>query len=274
MSMHPIIRNILGTVLALGILGVSISYGMYVVQYTKTSTPAAFRTFAASGEGKVVGVPDVATFSISVVTEGDLNVTDAQSKNTQKMNDIIAYVQKSGVEKKDVQTSDYALEPRYQYFDCSSTPVPMTGNTKEVKPCPPPQISGYTVRQTVTVKVRDFSKAGTILAGVTEKGANVVSGIAFKIDDPSQVEQEARLKAIEKAKQKAQGIADAGGFALGRIISISENTSGGAQPYYADYGVRGIAESKAAAPAPSIEPGSQETSVTATITYEIVEKGK
>ena len=163
------------------------------------------------------------------------------------------------VDEKDVKTEGYSVEPRYQYYGC------------ETGACPPPAIVGYTVRQTVAVKVRDFAKAGEILSGVVTNGANSVSSLNFTIDDPTEVQAEARAEAIAKAKAKAKEIARAGGFSVGRLLSIDE---GGYLPYpqpsYATmeaYGRGGAGD--AAKIAPPIEPGSQDVQVTVSLRYEI-----
>ncbi len=129
---------------------------------------------------------------------------------------------------------------------------------------------GYNVTQTVSVKARDFAKTGDLLAGAVSNGANSVSSLNFTVDDPTKLENEARAEAISKAKDKAQDIAKAGGFRLGRLLEISE---GGGYPgpmpvlrFDEKVGYGGGAE---AAPAPVIEPGSHEVRVEVSLRYEI-----
>lgn len=136
-------------------------------------------------------------------------------------------------------------------------------------PCLPPEISGYTVQQSVSVKARDFTKVGSMLADVVTSGANSVSQLNFTMDDPTEVQSQARAEAIQKAKVKAKSIAKAGGFRLGKLLSIEE---GGIAPMYYGYGMGGIEKQSLdsmAAPAPAIEAGSQEVKVNVTLRYEI-----
>lgn len=146
------------------------------------------------------------------------------------------------------------------------TPIPLQDGS--VRPCPPAEIVGYTITQSVQVKVRDFSKVGEILSGVVEEGANTVSQLSFTIDEPDAVQNEARAEAIEKAKQKAKLVAKAGGFGLGRLLDIQE--SGYLPPiYYAKeaFGRGGADMSSSVMPA--VEPGSQEVTVSVVLRYEI-----
>lgn len=240
----------------IGILAVSYAAVSYVRTYSQSIEPSSFRSFSVSADAKVVAVPDVATFTASVITEGGLDLGALQDTNVEKTNKVIAYVKGNGVDEKDVKTEGYSVEPRYQYYGC------------ETGPCPPPRIVGYTVRQTISVKVRDFAKAGEILGGVVENGANSVSSLSFTIDDPTEVQNEARAEAIAKAKAKAKLIADAGGFDIGRLLGIEEGGWAPPMPMYREaYGMGGAADQSKAVL--SIEPGSQEVTVMVTLRYEI-----
>lgn len=175
------------------------------------------------------------------------------------MNNVIDFVTKQGVNKKDITTSQYALQPRYESSNC------VYGSSK---PCPPPAIVGYTVRQTVYVKVRDFKLISTLLSGVVTNGANSVSNLQFTIDDDTALENTARIAAIKKAQGKAESVAKAGGFKLGRLLEIQENSP---TNYYAQpFNMKTMADAPESSPvAPNIEAGSQEITVNVTLKYEI-----
>lgn len=249
------IKNYLGIAIIIAILVVAGSAWKYVRYFGQSIEPSSFRSFAVTGEGKVVAIPDVAQFSFSVITEGGKDITKLQKENTDKVNRAISFVKSNGVEAKDIKTSGYNLSPRYQNYSC-----PREGGV-----CPAPEIVGYTITQTVEVKVRDFGKVGEILGGVVENGANSVSQLNFTIDDPTTVQNDAREEAIVKAKNKARSIAKAGGFSLGRLLSIDEGYS--PVPYYrSDVGYGALLEK---AVTPTIEPGSEDVTVNVTLRYEI-----
>jgi len=260
--MNEKIRNYLGLAGIIGILVAALSAWNFVGAYGKQIEPSSFRSFNVSGEGEVVAVPDVAQFSFTVLTEGGTDIASLQEENTTKMNRAIEYVKGQGVDSKDIRTEGYNVNPRYQYYDCSR-PI----YKSEAEPCPPAEIVGYTIRQTVSVKIRDFSNIGGLLSGVVEEGANTVSQLNFTIDDPTEVENEARAEAILKAQEKAEAIAEAGGFSLGQLLSIQEGGSGYYVPQYRMESMDAAGMGGGAAP--SIEPGSQEVSISVTLTYEI-----
>jgi len=258
------IKNTFGIIIVVAVLVLAYSAWSYVGFYGKFTEQSSIRNFSVSGDGKVIAIPDVAQFAFTVITEGGKDVSSLQSENTESVNKAIAFVKSKGVEDKDIKTSYYNVSPRYQTYNCK----PYDALDLNVQPCPPSSIAGYTITQSVAVKIRDFAKIGEIMTGVVENGANQIGALYFSIDDPTKVQNEARAQAVTKAKEKAQSIADAGGFKLGKIISLSEGYN--YYPMY-DYSYAeglGGATSKTV-PTPTIEPGSQEISVTVSIQYEI-----
>ena len=258
--MYSFIKNLLGLALIVGLIG-ALYLGFLVTQtYDRSSEPSNFRSFTVSGDGKAVGVPDVAGFSFEVITEGDTDLAALQTENAEKMHAAIDFTTKQGIDKKDIKTSQYSIQPRYQTSNC------VYGSGKV---CPPAEIVGYTVQQTTHVKVRDFKKISDLLTGVVKSGANSVSSLSFMIDDATKLENEARAEAIKKAQEKAADIAKAGGFTLGRLLEISES-NGGYTPYYARSAMMDMAGgAKEAAVAPTIEAGSQDITITVSLRYEI-----
>lgn len=280
------IKNALGIVGVIAIALVTVAAWTWASAFSRATTGGA--TFSVVGEGKSVGVPDVAQFSFSITNEGGKDIAALQKDNTTKTNAAIAFLKSEGVDAKDIETQDYNIQPRYQSYNCrppviypegipvgADAAVSSPGSTgvatpamTVVGPCPPSEIVGYTVSQTVQVKVRDFSKTGDIIAGVTASGANSVSGLNFTTDDPTKLQNEARGKAMQNAREQAETMAKAGGFRLGRLISVNEG--GGYYPMYSkEIMTLDAGGGASAVPAPSIEPGSQQVNSQVTLTYEI-----
>lgn len=238
----------------------ALAAGAYVFVYAQNVEKTyPTRTFSVDGEGHLDVVPDVARFNVSVVTEGGRNIVDVQQANAQKITAIHAFLAEQGIEKKDMRTTTYALTPRYDYPNCSGLAM-----------CPPPSIAGYSLTQSFEVKVRDFAKIGNTLSGVVEKGANTVSDIAFTRDDEVTVKNDARVEAIEKAREKAKVIARAGNFRIGKLVSLYEEGAAVTSDS-SGFGAQGGSMEQKATLAPVIEPGVQPTKVRVTLTYEIID---
>ena len=258
--MEQKLKNALAIMALVAMAAVSYSAISYAWSYAKAVEPGSYKSFSVTGEGKVTAIPDVATFTATVISEGGKGLSEIQAENTKKVNKVIDYLKTLAIEKKDIETTGFNVEPRYEYYNCSHGGV-----------CPPPTIVGYTVRQSVSVKIRDFAVVGEALANVGKNGANSVSALQFTLDDKEAAINEAKAEAIAKAKERARAMAKAGDFRLGDLLSIDEISNA---PYAVAYG-RGedqmMLESAKAAPdaIPTIEPGSQDIVEIVTLRYEI-----
>jgi len=208
-------------------------------------------TITIDGEGKVTAIPDIAEISLGIQTD-KATVASAQKENTDKMNKIIAELKGTGIEAKDIQTTNYSIYPRYDWNEGKQT------------------LLGYTVSQNVTVKIRNLDKIGDIVDKAGSLGANQVSSLSFTIDEPEVIKQQAREKALVNAKEKAEALAKVAGVRLGKLVSFTESATP-VYPVYRDYATKsldaGVAES---APAPTVEPGSQDVIINVMVTYEVL----
>lgn len=204
-------------------------------------------TISVSGEGKVTGTPNIAVTDIGLVTE-KADVASAQKENSEKMNKLIGEVKKLGVKDEDIQTTQYSIYPKYDYTEGKSI------------------LSGYTVQQSVTVKIRDLSKINAVLAKVGEVGANQVSSLSFTIDDKEALRASARELALKNVQEKAVALARALGVRLVRVVSFNESGGNDFSPLknYPMY-----AEGLGGGGAPDIQTGSLDIKVSANVVYEI-----
>ncbi|HWB33915.1 MAG TPA: SIMPL domain-containing protein [Candidatus Paceibacterota bacterium] len=239
---------------------------------------SASNTITVSGHGEEVAVPDIATFSFSIVSD-KATVADAQTDATAKINAVTAYLTGASIDSKDIQTTDYSISPQYEYQNAvcpqpavynSASGSGTSGSVGSAVYCPPGKsvLTGYEVRQTTTVKVRDTSKAGDLLAGVGSKGATEVSGLTFTFDNPDTVQDAARSKAIADAKSKADELAKELGVSLVRVVSYNESGNNPGPIYYK---AMDVSSSAGAAPAasPEISVGQNKVTSDVTVTYEI-----
>ncbi len=214
-------------------------------------------TISVSAEGKVQAVPDLATVNLGVLTQGS-SPAKVQEDNTLKVNKIIDYIKQQGIGKDEISTSQFNIYPQYDYSNGRNN------------------IIGYQLNQTITVKVKGVDKTtdvlGKILQGAVNEGANEINGVSLGFDDPDNLRQEARKQAIEKAKAKAQDLAQAAGLRLGKVVSVSESGMGGyPTPMYAEYGMGygGMDSAQVKAAAPNVEPGSQDVIANMTVVFEV-----
>ena len=210
--------------------------------------------FAVTGSGTVYAKADIANIEVGLKTEVKKTAAEATTESTKKMNEIIAEVKKLGIDEKDIKTTNYNLNPVYNYTNQKGQ-----------------ELVGYEVTQNLTLKIRELSKIGDVIAKTTEKGANQIGNINFTIDDEFALKNQARELAIQKAKEKATLIAKQSGMRLGEVKSVSEN-SDQMPPIMFSYSNAkmdlGAGVSNEAI-APSIQSGQNEIKVEVTLIYEV-----
>ena len=245
--------------LALFLLVGTIS-GLKSMQFIGSGVSAT-NTITVNGEGEVFAVPDTATFSVTVQNTAK-DVTTAQDASTKQGNDIIAYLKSESVAEKDIQTTDYSVNPQYEWIQSACPQGSYCPGGKQV-------LTGYQVSQTLSVKVRDTKKAGALLSGVGSRGASQVSGLSFVIDKEDSLKDEARDKAITQAKGKAEVLAKSLGVSLVRVVGFSEG-GGGGPIYYAKAAMGlGMGGDSMSSPAPEIAVGQNKIVSNVSVTYEI-----
>lgn len=170
---------------------------------------------STSGEGVALAAPDMAVISLTVLREAE-TARQALDANNAAMAQVLEAMKAEGVAERDLQTGGFSIQPRWVYPEAKD-------NRRE-----PPSIVGYTVNNTLTLRIRDLAKLGNILDTSVSLGVNQGGNIIFTNDDQDSLRNAARMDAIAKAKAKAEQMTEALGVSLGRITQISESTHGGA----------------------------------------------
>jgi uncharacterized protein len=279
------VKDYLGYVIMAVLIVFAYAAFLYANSYAKMIQPGSYRTFAVTGQGRATAKNDIAKFSYSVVIQGGKDIVRVKKQSDDLTGKIQTVLKEQGVDPEEVETISYSLEPRYQYFRCPaiSSAIPDNVPTIDIAssnsrvavssasaPCRPSEIVGYTLSQTDSVKIRDLTKVDKIVSGVVAAGANNVSQLSFTVDDPTSLVTEAKAGAIKKAIEQAKILAKAGGFRVGRIISIDE---GYAPSYDSSSGMGGYEMKTLSAAAPmsvsSLNPGSNDITSTVSVRFEI-----
>lgn len=209
--------------------------------------------FSVTAEGKVTAVPDIATLRVGVYTPTKKTVAEAVKANTEEMNQVIQALKEISIEKKDIQTINYRLNPVYNWTETRGH-----------------QLKGYEIRQELLIKIRDLDKIGQVIQTATAQGANQIGNISFTIDDQDELKAQAAKQAIEKAKVKAKRLAKESGLKLGKVVNVIEGQSYLPQPRMVKmYAEQAIGGGENDVSEPTIEAGQQEVKVNVTVVYEV-----
>jgi uncharacterized protein YggE len=214
------------------------------------STAAAnpeLRQVTVVGSGEVKGTPDTLNVNASIEFIAP-DVTGAMNQTSDRQGAVIQALVDAGVDRNDISTSQVSLQPQF---------APTTDSTA---------ITGYRASNSIDVKIRQLDAASQALALIVSTGGNAtrINSVNYSIDDDSQLVRDARSRAFNDAKDRAQQYAELSGLGLGSVLSISEVA--GSQPPIPLQSPR--ADMAMAAPVP-VEPGQQTVGFSVTVVWEL-----
>jgi uncharacterized protein YggE len=204
------------------------------------------RTIVATGTARVRGTPDVLTVQLGVTSRGK-TVGEALDRNNAAARKVIEVLLDGGVDKKDLQTTNFSIGPIY-------------GDNAS-------DIQGYQVSNVVVAQLRDLDKAGSLLDKAAQAGGDdvVVRNVSFDIDDTSDLVAAARADAVKRARNQGEQLAAAAGVQLGDVLTISESSQDVGPVLAAP---NAVAEERAASSVP-IQSGSEELTVQVSVVFAI-----
>jgi len=211
-------------------------------------------TIVVSGKGELAVKPDIATVSFSVMEE-NMDVSKASDAVNTKIAKIVESLKSNGVDEKDIKTTGYNIYPRYDYTSVQTYPY----NGKQV-------LAGYDVTQSISIKIRDLTKAGKIVSDLGTLGVTDMSGLNFTEDKYDDLVLQARDQAIADARVQATKLAKALGVRLVKIVSYSE---GGNYPVYYSKAVSMDSAGSVRSSEAVLPTGENKITSNISITYEI-----
>lgn len=220
------------------------------------TAPAAAAEVQIQAQGPVVeltvneivySTPDVAQIGAGVQNRAQ-TAQEAVRQNAAAMDRVIARLRSLGIERKDIQTSNFSLNAQYDYREGQGQ-----------------RFVAYEVTNQVQVKLRDLARAGEVLDALVSAGANNVYGPNFLLEGDDAAKAEARGLAYQRGRSMAQEYARMAGFSGVRLLEVSEVF----QNYGRPMPVAMQARAESADAGTPIEPGEVGTGVNLTVKYEM-----
>ncbi len=221
-------------------------------------------TISVSGTGDVMAVSDIAIITANLSKDG-ATTKEAQDALNTSITSTLAYLKTQNIADADIKSQYGGLTPKYG----QATASPLVCFSYPCPPQPAQKIIGYTATQSITIKVRAIDSSSGIRTGLANLGITNISGPDFSIDNPETFQNQARAKAIDDARAKAEVLAKELGVHLGRITSFSENNSGPFPKMYAATAMVSDSIAPNVAPAPVLPTGQNKITSDVNITYEI-----
>lgn len=155
-----------------------------------------------SGTASVDATPDIATLAIEVNVSAK-DAASAKKQADQRVAEYFAFLQKNGIEKKDINAANLSTQPEYNYLKDGGT-----------------QLKGYRAVRQVQVTLRQLDKLNDLLDGALSAGLNEIRGVELGVANPASFRDQARQKAIDNATSQAKALADGFHAKLGPVYSI------------------------------------------------------
>ena len=215
---------------------------------TVNTAPTDLSGVTVAGHGEVQAPSDTGFFDVGVQVAA-ATIEEARNRAAQSADGVIKSLKSNGIDQKDIKTSNFSIQPQYDYSKQSSQPT----------------IVGYMVTNTVEAKVRKLDSFSKVIDDAVAAGGNDarVQNIRFGIEDNQKLLEQAREAAMKDARTKAEQLAKLGGVDLGQALTISETqVNNPPQPRLA----AGAGVQDAAFVTP-IEPGSGAVTVDVTVRW-------
>jgi uncharacterized protein YggE len=211
---------------------------------TGTSSGKDNRQVTVVGAGKVQGTPDTLSVNASIEFVAP-DVSGAMNQTSDRQQTVIDALVGSGINRKDISTTQVSLQPQFAGGDSTA-------------------IVGYRASNSIDVKIRKLDSASQTLALIVSTGGDAtrINSVNYSIEDDSQLVKDARARAFNDAKDRAQQYAQLSGLDLGKVLSITE--SGGSTPPTPLPTFKG-----AEATAVPLEPGQQTVSFSVTVIFQL-----
>lgn len=165
------------------------------------------RTIQVTGKGMLKIKPDQIT--IKIFLSKTLNeYEEAIRKSVEDVNEIKDILEKMGLEKKDLKTSNYSVKADYESVRDSK------GNyiTK---------LKGYKYNQDLNYKFDIDNKIlGKVLSGLQKSSCHPQIDLEYTIKDTEKARNDLLKKAVEDAYEKAKILSESAQVTLGKILKI------------------------------------------------------
>jgi len=155
-----------------------------------------------SGQSSIDATPDIATLAIEVNVSSK-DAADAKKQADERVAQYFDFLQKKGIDKKDISAANLRTQPEYDYLK----------DGKSV-------LKGYRAVRQVQVTLRQLDKLNSLLDGALKAGLTEIRSVDLGVANPETYREKARQAAIENATQQAGALAQGFNAKLGPVYSI------------------------------------------------------
>jgi len=209
------------------------------------STPGP--SIVVEADGKVMAVPDQARLTVAVETQAPQAEAAAQ-ENARRAEALVKALKQSLAPDDQVKTLGYRLSPVY-------APKNKSG---------PPVIKAYQAVHRFQVKLKGPERLGPVIDLALKNGASGVNGPFWEHSRLEEVQRQAAVAALERARRLAEALAQSQGL---KIKGVEKITTG--LRYLPRRAAGEAMRLAAAAPATPIEVGEEEIKASVQVVFQL-----
>src|SRR6201987_2461388 len=174
--------------IALGAAGLAVASLSACVKPNPPQSGANPRQVTVVGSGQVKGVPDTLTADVAIEFTAP-DVTAAMNQTNDRQQAVINALVGAGLDRKDISTTEVSLQPQYRNPEPNGTAT----------------IIGYRASNAIQIKIHPTDAASRMLALIVNTGGDAtrISSVSYSIADDSQLVKDARARAFNDAKGRA-----------------------------------------------------------------------
>lgn len=175
------------------------------------------RLVNVAGQGQISVTPDEVVVALGVETF-NADLTGAKADNDARIRKLLELAPQFNVAEQSVRVDPVRVQPSYQDRDGRK------------------DLTGYFVRRSVELTLTDLDRFEALVSAAIESGANNIQGVNFRSTRSAQLQEEARMMAVEDATRRAQTLTSLLGVKIARVFSVSEAQFGSYCSYNAGWG--------------------------------------
>ncbi|MFY9842313.1 MAG: SIMPL domain-containing protein [Terriglobales bacterium] len=162
-------------------------------------------TIYVGADGKFETAPDIALIQFNIAAQGDTakDAYDLASKQAEATRQVL---RANGIDPKTAEIGFFAVNPQYDWKN------------------PKHKLIGYQVTTSVSLKLKDFSKIGTVTQQLADASVGGSQSLSYTLDSTDEAKSNAVADAYRRARASAQSLANASGRTLGELSYASVDT--------------------------------------------------
>lgn len=176
---------------------------MYLI-VSKNGSSADVGHVSISGSATVNVAPDIANVSFGLSTK-EKTAQAAKEANDAMLKSLNEVLKKYEIKESELSMNYINIRPYYEY----------RSNNNE--------IVGYVAQKTITIKIREIEKYNNFIDDLLKIGISDINSVDFAVENIKNVRNQARIKAMENAREKAELFASSISKKIVDVIEISES---------------------------------------------------